>query len=287
MLQRSLLAAGLLLGVTALHAPAHASAFDTAVMNTPGLLGYYPFTPASQANSTVNNYTGTLYNGATIGGPGSGPPVNDPNSSALVLNNGPSGTAYASAGGSNPLLGGVGNSGSIIAWINLASLPSVQNRIFSVAGESQSGNDFDLQVNPDNRITFYTDGGGNTATDPLTAANLGNWIFVVATFAENSQRNIYLNGSLAASTVPGGHSFNSSPFYQGESDVFTGRYFDGSLADVGLFNTALTGEQVETLYAASFAETPTAVPEPGTLLLTLGALAAATATRRRPSSAQT
>ena len=45
---------------------AQASAFDTAVESTPGLLGYYTFTPTSQANSVVNGYTGVLENGAAL-----------------------------------------------------------------------------------------------------------------------------------------------------------------------------------------------------------------------------
>lgn len=259
--------------------PALASTFDTTAMNLPGILGYYPFTPASQANSTVNGYTGVLENGATIGGPGSGPPVSDPNSSALELQNGGSGTAYAIAGGSNPLQGGISNAGSIIAWINLASLPSTYGRIYSIAGESQVGNDFDLQINGDNRINFYTDSGSSTATAPLTSSNLNTWLFVAATFTAGGDRDIYLDGQLAGTSIAGGHSANSSPFYQGESPVFTGRYFDGALSDVGVYDTALTADEVDALYASSSIPTsmstvplPASAPMFGTALITLGAV---------------
>lgn len=250
---------------------AHASAFDSAVEATPGLLGYYPFTQASQANSVVNGYTGALNNGAAIGGPGSGPPVNDPNSSALVLNNGSTGTAYATAGGTNPLQGGIDQTGSILAWINLASLPSTQGRTFSIAGESTNGDDFDLQINGDNTLNFYTDGGSSTQyTTAFTASDLNTWVFVAATFTANHDRSIYIDGSLVASSTPGGHSLsNNASFYQGQSNVFGGRYFDGSLADAAIFDTDLTATQVSNIYAARNQSTipPVNVPEPGSLAL--------------------
>jgi hypothetical protein len=248
---------------------AQASAFDTAVESTPGLLGYYTFTPTSQANSVVNGYTGVLENGAAIGGAGSGPPVNDPNSSALVLANGASGTAFATAGGTNPLQGQINQSGSIIGWIDLASLPSTQGRTFSIAGESQGGNDLDLQINSDNFLHFYTDSGGS-AVDPtaFTASDLGNWVFIAATFTAGVDRTLYVNGVAVGSSTPGGHSLNTAPFYQGQSNVFSGRYFDGSLGDVALFNTDLTAAQVAALYAASL-PTIGGVPEPATWALML------------------
>ncbi|HEY0778146.1 MAG TPA: LamG-like jellyroll fold domain-containing protein, partial [Gemmatirosa sp.] len=188
-------------------APAGAQGYNATIESTPGLLGYYTFTPASQANSAVNGYTGTLMNGATVGGPGSGPNISDPSSSALILDNGASGTKYATAGGSNPLMGGIGNSGSIVAWIDLASLPSTQGRIFSIAGESQGGNDFDLQVDGDNTLRFYTEGGANVAAaNAFTANSLNQWVFVAATFTGGMDRSLYLDGMLSGSNTPGGHS---------------------------------------------------------------------------------
>ncbi len=272
---------------------AHAGAqqgYNATVESTPGLLAYYTFTQSAQANSVVNGYTGTLQNGATVGGPGSGPNISDPSSSALLLNNGATGQKYATAGGSNPLLGGIGNSGSIVAWINLASLPSAQGRAFSIAGESNGGNDFDLQINPaDNLLHFYTEAGGNTTSyTPFGSSDLNRWVFVAATFATGVDRYVYIDGALAGGVgdTPGPHGTNSAPFYIGQSNVFGGRYFDGAIADVAVFNTDLTAAQISTIYASRLVPAGsggvTTAPEPSTWALTAAGVGAlGTLARRR------
>jgi hypothetical protein len=267
-------------------AAAHAQGYNATVQSTPGLVAYYTFTTAAQANSVVNGYTGTLQNGATVSGPGGGPPISDPSSSALVLNNGASGTKYATAGGGTPLLGGVGSSGSILAWINLASLPSQRGRIFSIAGESQLGNDLDLQIEND-QLRFYTDGGSYTgASSIFGTGDLNRWIFVAGTFTNNVGRSVYINGALAGSSVPGAHAANGAPFYVGQSTVFPDRSFDGAVSNVALYDRQLTGAEVAAIYASrlvSPAAGPTSpVPEPSTyVLFGTGLLALGAGVRRR------
>jgi hypothetical protein len=276
---------GALLAVTVLStAPAHAASYDAAVEATPGLLGYYTFTGAAQANSVVNGYTGVLENGATVAA-AAGPTINGSAASDLVLDNGASGTAYATAGGADPLEGGIASSGSIVAWIDLASLPSTYGRIYSIAGESAVGDDFDLQINGDNNLSFYTDGGSAVQT-LLTASDVGNWIQIAATFTAGVDRSLYINGVLVASNVPGGHSATSAPFYQGQSNVFGGRYFDGAISDVAMFDTDLSGTQVSALYTAS--TLPSGVPEPAAwamMIVGFGLVGGVTRRRRNPIAA--
>ena len=56
--------------------------------------------------------------------------------------------------------GGVGAAASIMAWVNLAQLPSKAGHFFYVAGESENGNDLDVQIETDNVLKFYTSGPG-------------------------------------------------------------------------------------------------------------------------------
>jgi hypothetical protein len=268
--------------LTAAGQAAAQTAYDTAVENTAGLLGYYPFTAASQANSVVNGYTGTLQGNASIGGAGTGFGA-DPNQSSLVLPNSPNSGSYATAGGSSPLMGGTSNGGSVVGWIKLSSLPSTAGRIFSVMGESTNGDDFDLQIdNSDNQLRLYTNAGGFVgAANDFTSSDLADWIFVAGTFTANGTADVYVDGVLAGSGGAGGHGNPDGAFYQGQSNVFGGREFDGSLGGVAVFNTQLTGDQVDALYNAAFVGPPGGVPEPASWALMISGFGVAGSMLRR------
>jgi hypothetical protein len=62
-----------------------------------------------------------------------------------------------------------------MAFVNRASLPSSERRFFYVAGESQSGNDLDLQFENDDALKFYTAAGGHTSFTPPPAQQRTAW----------------------------------------------------------------------------------------------------------------
>jgi len=227
--------------------------YSNLVAATPGLLAYWPFSPATQANSLGNGYVGDFLGAAAIGAAGSGPTLfNTPSNTALVLNGSNSFVNTSLVGGLNTN-GPTADQGTIIGWFNMSILPSTTGHFFAIAGESFAGNDFDLQIETDNAIKFYTDAGSATvASNAFTKTDLHTWTFVAATFNSNITRNIYLNGTLAASSVPGGahNPTNGGTFAMGASDVWTGRYFQGSLDEIAVFNRALTAAEISNLYAA-------------------------------------
>jgi len=251
-------------------AQAHASTYDSTVESY-NPLAYYTFTnqTGNQTQSAVNGYTLTLENGATIT-PGAGPVINGSAVPALVLANGASGQAYATSTGSTGLMGGVSTAGTILATIDLASLPSTNGRIYSIAGESAGGDDLDLQIEND-EIRFYTNSGGSAQTAPLTSADLGQPLFIAATFTSGGAADIYVDGTLAATAGAGGRYDSGAPFYVGQSNVFGGRYFDGSISDVAIYNTALTAADVSNIYA-SVSGTVSAAPEPSAWLLMMAGI---------------
>ncbi len=149
-------------------------------------------------------------------------------------------------------MGGVGAAASIMAWVNLAALPSNEGRVFYVAGESESGNDFDLQFETDDALKFYTAAGGHLTYAPPPAALVNHWHLIVATIDTASQtRAIYWDGKQAATDKGGGKAGKRNVFAIGESPVFTGRFFHGGIEEVALWNRALKPSEAAAIYATS------------------------------------
>jgi hypothetical protein len=224
--------------------------------------------------SLVGGYSSTYLNGATTSAPGSGPSiVGFPDNAALSTNGNNSIPQYMTTG----LIGGIPGRGSMVAWVNLARLPSASGTFFYIAGESQSSNDFDVQFQNDDRLYFYTGAGENTSYLPDPATLVGRWNQLAVTYDSIAGfRKIYWNGSLVASLVGGiNPASKSSIFTIGYSPVFVGRDFDGMIDEVAVFDYALNAGQVSQLYA-------TAVPEPATsALLGAGTIVMCLAGRRR------
>src|SRR5664279_3295651 len=169
--------------------PLPTSNYDTTVEGTPNLLGYWRFTPASQANSEVNGYTGTFTGNASVGPADSGPSLRGDTSNTAALFNGTSGYVPTS------LTGHIDQQGSMLGWFKLGALPSTVGHIFVISDSSTNGNDFGVGIETDNVLRFYTESGGHvSAPDAFTAADLNTWHFFAVTFVAGTSRNIYLDG---------------------------------------------------------------------------------------------
>ena len=147
--------------------------------------------------------------------------------------------------------GGITTAASIMAWVMLNSLPSKNDHILYVAGISESGNDFDLQFERDDALRFFTSGGGAVEYKPDPATLAGTWHMIVATMDNDSKtRVLYWDGKLAKVDAVGGTPNKTGLFTIGESPVFTGRFFNGSIDEVALWDRALSGAEVAKLYGS-------------------------------------
>lgn len=139
-----------------------------------------------------------------------------------------------------------------MAWVNFASLPSEKGHIYYVAGESQDGNDFDLQFETANNLKFFTASGDSLEFKPPASTLVGQWHMIVATMdAAKKSLSIYWDGKLAATRSASVAPNKTTQFSIGESLVFHGRYFDGSIRDVALWNRVLDAGEVARLYSAA------------------------------------
>jgi hypothetical protein len=214
--------------------------FPAAVLATRPI-AYYRLA-SNEGRSEVGPTTFKSVGGVTSSSPGA--PVG-PNSSYASLN-GRDGYILTTQSG------GVGAKASMMAWVNLAALPSQAGRFFYVEGESQNGNDLDLQFESDNALRFYTAAGGHLTYTPAPATLVNQWHMIVATMDNASQtRVIYWDGKPVANDKGGGRTGKTGVFSIGASTVFGGRWFQGGMEEAALWDRALTAGEVASIYAAA------------------------------------
>jgi hypothetical protein len=224
--------------------PAANLSFDQAVKATQPLAYYRLDAPkgASEVGTTTYEFTG----GASAS---SGGPLGSADNHFALLNG-------KDAWIKTTQMGGVEKAGSIMAWVNLGTLPQTAGRILYVAGESQSGNDFDVQFEGNNSVRFYTGSGGNVAYSPDSKTLVNQWHMIVATMdAAAPAKTIYWDGQSQATDSGGNNVHKTAQFTIGESPVFTGRFFQGGIDEVALWDRALTPAEVSALYQAATKKT--------------------------------
>jgi outer membrane protein OmpA-like peptidoglycan-associated protein len=149
--------------------------------------------------------------------------------------------------------GGIASSASIMAWVILRTLPSGLGHVFYVAGESESGNDLDLQIEANNQLVFWSGTGGPIHYAPPPDKLVGHWHMIAATIdGATGHRALYWDGAPVAGDNGGkGMKPKTKEFTIGDSNVFNDRFLDGGIDDTALWNVALTPAQVKAIYAAS------------------------------------
>jgi hypothetical protein len=173
-----------------------------------------------------------------------------------VSSPGPTNNRYAQFDGTSGYIlttqkGGVGTVASVMAWVNLDALPSQERHTFYVAGESENGNDLDIQFETDNVLKFFTASGGSVNFAPPPTSLIHQWHMIVAIMdAATHTRALYWDGKLAASDKGGGRTNKTTALSIGASTVFGGRYLKGGIAEVALWNRTLSANEVATIYAA-------------------------------------
>jgi hypothetical protein len=206
-------------------------------------LAYFRLETSSGVSEVNGSYSFNLTGGATISSPGA--PIGNPANNYAQLDGS---TGHVTTG----LAGNVATAGSIMAWVNLSALPSMTDEAFNyVAGESQQANDFDLQFDNANVLRFYTtNSGANISYTPNAATLVGQWHMIAATFdATAGTRAIYWDGALVASDSVASQTNKAGQFQIGSSSVFGGRFFNGGIDEVAVWNYALTAPQVYRLFA--------------------------------------
>ena len=202
----------------------------------------------SSGTSEVNGYTYSLAGNAPVSISSPGAPIGNPSNNFALLD-GSSGEVTTN------LAGNIATAGSIMAWVNLAALPSSTGKISYIAGESAQSNDFDLQIETDNSVHFYTTCCNNSLSyKPSQATLAGQWHMVAATFdATAGARAIYWDGVLVKNDNIVSQTNKTGQFWIGNTSLFSSfgnRYFNGGIDEAAVWNYALTAPQVYRMFAS-------------------------------------
>lgn len=224
----------------------HAAGFVSTVELT-NPVAYFRLESASGA-SERGDATYTSSSGVSVSA--SGAPIGVSGNHCAVLN-GVSGKITTT------LAGGVGAAGSLMIWVKLASLPSTAGHPFYLVGESERNNDFDLQFEADDRLRFYTDRGDSIVFQPDVTSLVDHWHLIVATFDVYTQlRTLYWDGERVQTDARGGIPNKMALLSIGESPLWSGRFFDGSLDEVAVWNRALNSTDVTDIYHSASEASP-------------------------------
>ena len=212
---------------------------------TSGLVGWWPF------NGNANDESGNGNNGTVTG---------------AQLTNDRFGTnkAYSFNGNSdyirmlNPGPLGI-TSRSVSVWVKTTD-SSTYSIVVSWGGNDLSGQDFNLWSNYD-CIGFTFDINYSARTYNSNFTN-GQWNHYVVVFDNSigstiSSIKVYQNGSLlstvCASTTNNGiiNTVGSNPIYVGRYHGLSKDFLNGSVDDIGIWNRALTQQEVTNLYLST------------------------------------
>ena len=207
---------------------------------TSGLLGWWPFNGnALDISGNANN--GTV-NGATLTTDRFG------NTNKAFSFDGIA--DYIDCGNSSSvnILGDI----TISAWI-YANNFNTDHGIVSKSGLYDFITNSDQSIPPLDKLRWTA--GGNAPTIFTNAISGNQWLHLVAVYSSVSGKSVYLNGNLFASNTQTGVTPPNTNYrlYLGAHQPFAVDYWswNGKLDDIGLWNRALTQQEVTNLYLST------------------------------------
>ena len=125
------------------------------------------------------------------------------------------------------------------------------NGAIGYLGVATSQDRLQLTYRNSGTIQAYAQGGGSfPSIETNTTTPLNTWAHACAVFSSNSSRSIFLNGgnsqtSTAATFSQG--AFTSANIFARTAASSVGTFFQGSIAEFGIWNAALTAEEIASL----------------------------------------
>jgi hypothetical protein len=229
---------------------------------TQGLVGYWPF--CGNANDDSGNGNNGTVNGATLTTDRFG------NANSAYTYNGTSSYINVPNSASLQFNGGI----TISAWINPNTIPaSGASYILSKGADGGTPYSWTTFLDPTGKVgtSIFSNTTANSGGLSVALIPTNQWTYVTFSF-DGSQYKCYINGVLNYSGVSNYTTFSN--IY----DLKFGRrhisglpyFFNGKLDDIGIWNRALTTQEVTQLYNQNQCFTNTIVTD--TLVINVGQL---------------
>ena len=136
---------------------------------------------------------------------------------------------------------------TIGVWVRPRTRPT--SGLMSILSKDEN---YEFHLNPDGTINWWWQTSGPNATrefNSSTALPTGQWSHVLIRYVPGDQR-IYINGNLAGqASFSGTPVINNDPLQLGADQNFAGRYFNGELDELRIYNVALSEAQIAALVA--------------------------------------
>jgi len=154
---------------------------------------------------------------------------------------------------------------SISAWFKLTA----NDETVVCISDPITGTDYrELGVNASDNthaLSVESDGEGSDG-DTVAGWSSGTWFFAVAVFATSTSRTIYLNDTDGGGQTNENNPDNLTDFAIGRRhDLTPAKFCNGSIAEVAVWDMALSGADVASLYASG-AGTPATNVQSGNLV---------------------
>ena len=207
---------------------------------TNGLVGWWPFN--GNANDESGNGNNGTVNGASLTTDRFG------NSNSAYNFNGSSSYIQVSSNSNLQLT----NNYSINGWFNADVFFYTNNSDRSIISKVQSTGwhgGYEVMVGGNtNDIAHTGNVGGNNFVLESTGYSINTWYMFTTTYDGNSMK-LYMNGVLVSSQpTTGSLQTSGQPLFFGRRDGGIQGYFDGKIDDIGIWNRALTPQEVAALY---------------------------------------
>ncbi len=139
---------------------------------------------------------------------------------------------------------------SVAVWVKLASTSGGLHNIFMHGYSTGPNGEAGLRRNGGVYQFFSWDGADHLVAAPIPAEDVGNWVYLVGTY-NGTNYTLYHNGAQVGSVA---NAVGAVPVNLGWAigsrggNLSDGRFFDGDIDEVALFNKALTSQEVCALY---------------------------------------